>query len=121
MNTPRLIKWANDGYPPINLNNELKAVTELIRAYKELESKYNELCGVQEKTSDVVIIGSASIGKTVMDKFEKESIGVVVVDDMRSLKSIPINNYPIEVLESPMIVQTGREKRRERRKKERRK
>lgn len=39
MTTPRLIKWANDGYPPIDLNNELGAVIELIKAFKELESK----------------------------------------------------------------------------------
>ena len=33
----RLIRWSNDGYPPIDLRNEFKAVLDLIKEYKILE------------------------------------------------------------------------------------
>lgn len=36
---PRLIRWANDGYPPIDLSKELDAVLELIKAYQSLTRK----------------------------------------------------------------------------------
>ncbi len=35
---PRLVRWKRDGYPPIDLHNELKAVLELINAYEEMAS-----------------------------------------------------------------------------------
>lgn len=32
----RLMRWANDGYPPIDLNNEFEAVLELLDEIKKL-------------------------------------------------------------------------------------
>ena len=32
----RLIRWANDGYPPIDLHNEFNAVLDLIQEVKRL-------------------------------------------------------------------------------------
>lgn len=40
--TPRLVKWANDNYPPIDLIKEYKLVRELIDSYKELKEE-NEI------------------------------------------------------------------------------
>ena len=34
---PRLVKWHMDGYPPIDLSQELDAVLELIRRYVALK------------------------------------------------------------------------------------
>lgn len=40
---PRLIKWANDGYPHIDLSNEGKAVLELVRGYKDIQADNEKL------------------------------------------------------------------------------
>lgn len=39
---PRLIKWANDGYPPLDLSNEFKAVIELIKYCKAKDNEKPE-------------------------------------------------------------------------------
>ena len=35
----KLIRWANDRFPPIDLNNEIKPLIELIGKVKELEER----------------------------------------------------------------------------------
>ena len=35
----RLIRWSEDGYPPIDLSNEFDAVIELIMNYRRLEDE----------------------------------------------------------------------------------
>jgi len=52
---PRLIRWANDGYPPIDMVNEVDAVLELIKAYKALSSPSDK---VQEK--EIVLLPQES-------------------------------------------------------------
>lgn len=37
---PRLIKWAEDGYPPNDLNADTKDIRELVRAHQTLKKMY---------------------------------------------------------------------------------
>lgn len=39
----RLVRWFNDGMPPIDLSNEAPAVLEIIRAYLQIKSQNIEL------------------------------------------------------------------------------
>ncbi len=46
---PRLVKWYDSGFPPIDLNENVSDVTELIRAYKALQKDTSEVLERLEK------------------------------------------------------------------------
>jgi len=46
--SPRLIKWAKDGYPPIDFNNEFRALIELIKAYEAKDAELSRMQSLLE-------------------------------------------------------------------------
>lgn len=62
----RLIRWANDGYPPIDFSNEGKAIIELIRDYQSIEQENKAL---KEKNKQLVD-ALEYIRERVIEKFE---------------------------------------------------
>lgn len=62
---PRLIRWANDGFPPLNLQNELPAIIELIKAYQEI----NETRITQLPSKEQIEDGAHEIYGKLIDEF----------------------------------------------------
>lgn len=46
----KLIRWVNDGYPPINLNDQVSHVTELVAEIKRLREVNDEYNGLSPDT-----------------------------------------------------------------------
>lgn len=42
-NKNKLLRWKKDGYPPLDLNNELKSVIDLLSIHEELVKENEEL------------------------------------------------------------------------------
>jgi hypothetical protein len=65
----RLIRWANDGFPPIDLNNETNAVLHLIKDYKKIKAENDKLREALKECSPLI---DALINRTESGKARNE-------------------------------------------------
>lgn len=86
---PRLVKWAKDGYPPMDISNELPAITELIREYDNLKAENERL---KEAINGVLKDLSASMPELIDTANDEE---MTLYNSYHRLKEA-LNNNPLK-------------------------
>ena len=90
----RLIRWANDGFPPIDFSNEAPAILELIRGYQAIKNAAQGVIDSWQKGTqgDIEELKTNKVGK---DNYEYWSPAAAMVESgaIAQLRKAINNNH----------------------------